>query len=98
MTSSLVVLTLDQRKCKQKELIFRNHANCNHQCTFVLLSQESVINTNYRFTVYEACHTLREAPEDTLQHRIVSTCFIGQPLTTTIDVASGAWVEVCYGM
>jgi hypothetical protein len=44
--------------------------------------------------VCEAGHTLREAPEDALQHRIVLTCFIGQPLTTGSDVASGAWIEV----
>jgi hypothetical protein len=33
-----------------------------------------------------------------LQHQIVSTYFIEQALTTRIDVASGAWVEVCYGI
>jgi hypothetical protein len=95
---ALVVLTLHQRKCKQQQLIYRSHTNNNHQCAFVLSSQESAINTNYRSTVYEASHTLWEALEGALQHRIILTYFIGQPLTTRIDVASGAWVEVCYGM
>jgi hypothetical protein len=87
---SLIVLTLHQRKCKRKQLIFRSHANNNHQRAFVLSSQESAINSNYRYTMCETKHTLREAPEDALQHQIVSTCFIGQPLTTGIDVTSGA--------
>jgi hypothetical protein len=95
---TLVVLTLHQCKCKQKQLIFRSHANSNYQRAFVLPNQESAINTNYRSTVCEAGHTLREALEDALQHRIVSTCFIGQPVTTSIDVASSAWIDVCYGM
>jgi hypothetical protein len=85
----LVVLTLDHCKCKRQELIFCSHANSNHQCTFVLSSQKSVINTNYRSTLCEVGHTLWEAPEGMLQHRIVSTCFIGKPLTTSIDDASG---------
>jgi hypothetical protein len=95
---TLVVLTLHQRKYKWKQLIFHSHANINHQRASVLPNQESAINTNYRSTMCEADHTLWEGPEDALQHRIVSTCFIGQPLTTSIDVASGAWIEVCYGM
>jgi hypothetical protein len=95
---TLVVLTLHQRKYKRKQLIFYSHANNNHQRAFALLSQENVINTNYRSTVCEAGHTLCEAPEDALQHWIVSTSFIRQPLTTGIDVASDAWIEVCYAM
>jgi hypothetical protein len=91
---TLVILTLHQRKCKRKQLIFHNHANNNHQCAFVLPSKKNTINTNYMSTVCEAGHTLWEGPEDTLQHRIVSTCFIGQPLTTSINVTSGVWIEV----
>jgi hypothetical protein len=85
---------LDQRKCKRQEQIFFSHANGNNQYTFVLPSQESVINTNYRSTMCEAGHTLLEEPEYALQHRLISTFFIGQPLTTSIDDTSGAWVEV----
>jgi hypothetical protein len=77
---------------------FRSHTNNNHQCDFVLPSQKSAINTNYRSTVCEVGHTLRKTQEDALQHRIVSTCFIGQPLSTGIDVTSGVWIEVCYDM
>jgi hypothetical protein len=95
---TLVVLTLHQCKCKRKQLIFRSLANSNHKRAFVLPSQESAINTNCRSTVCEASHTLREGPEDALQHRIVSTYFIGQPMTTSIYAASGAWIEVCYDM
>jgi hypothetical protein len=83
---------------KWQQLIFRSHANSNHQRAFVLPSQESAINTNYGSTVCEAGHTLQEAPEDALQHQIVLTYFIGQPLTTRIDVTSSACIEVCYGM
>jgi hypothetical protein len=46
----------------------------------------------------KAGNTVQEAPKYVLQHRIVSTFFIGQPLTTSIDDTSGAWVEVCYGI
>jgi hypothetical protein len=81
---ALIVLTLHQHKCKRQQLIFHSHANYNHQRAFVLPSQESVINTNYISTVCEVSHTMWEAPEDALQHRIVSTYFIGQPLTTSI--------------
>jgi hypothetical protein len=35
---ALVVLTLHQCKCKQQQLIFRSHANSNHQYAFVLPS------------------------------------------------------------
>jgi hypothetical protein len=93
---TLVVLTLHQRKCKRKQLVFCSYSNNNYQRAFVLPNQESDINTNYRSTVCEASHILWEAPEDVLQHRIVSTSFIGQPLTTGIDVTSDAWIEVCY--
>jgi hypothetical protein len=63
---TLVVLTLHQCKCKQKQLIFYSHANSNHQCAFVLPSQKIFINTNYGSIVCEASHTLREVPEDVL--------------------------------
>jgi hypothetical protein len=91
---TLIVLTLDKRKCKRQELIFRSHANGNHQCIFVLPYQESDINTDYRSTMCKLGHTLWEALEYVLQHRIISTFFVWQPLTTTVDDTSGAWVEV----
>jgi hypothetical protein len=42
----------------------------------------------------EAGHTLWEAPEYVLQHRIILTFFVWQPLTAIVDDTSGAWVEV----
>jgi hypothetical protein len=79
---------------QEQELIFHSYANGNHQCTSVLLSQESGINTNYRSIMCEASHTLQEAPEYVLQHWIISIFFIWKPLLTSIDGTSGAWVEV----
>jgi hypothetical protein len=42
----------------------------------------------------EAGHTPREAPEYALQDMIISTFFIWQPLTTSVDDTSGASIEV----
>jgi hypothetical protein len=70
-------------KFKRQEETFCCYANDNHESTFVLPIQESVISTNYKSTVCETDHTLREALEYTLQNQTISPFIVGQLCTMT---------------